>query len=189
MRQQNDLARYRDLFTSFFKVGVFTFGGGYAMIPLIEHEIIDRRGWIAQQDFVDLLTLAQSVPGPIALNSAAFVGYQTRGYMGALVSVLGIVIPSFVIILLVALFFGAVRDNAVVEAAFKGMRPVVIALIVAPTISLMRGMSYKSMGVTLLTMALFAIFEFSPAIPIFGSIIVALVWTNLLRRKSTHLKR
>lgn len=84
------------LFTTFFKIGAFTFGGGFAMIPLIEREMIDRRGWIARGDFLELLTLAQSAPGPIALNSAVFVGYKIAGYRGAFSAVAGVVLPSFV---------------------------------------------------------------------------------------------
>ena len=127
-------------FTTFFKIGAFTFGGGFAMIPLIEREMIDRRGWIARGDFLELLTLAQSAPGPIALNSAVFVGYKIAGYRGAFSAVAGVVLPSFVIILLIAIYFTDIRENRYVDAAFKGMRPAVIALIAAPILNLARGM-------------------------------------------------
>lgn len=110
------------------------------MIPLIEREVIDRKAWIARADFLDLLTLAQSAPGPIALNTAVFVGYKMRGLAGAVASLAGVVIPSFVIILVVAIFFADVRNNAVVDAAFKAMRPAVVALIIAPIVGLARGM-------------------------------------------------
>lgn len=141
------------LFLSFLKIGAFTFGGGYAMIPIIEREVIDRRGWIARADFLDLLTLAQSAPGPISLNTAVFVGYKLRGIGGALASIAGIVLPSFVIILLIALFFSEIRHNAWVDAAFKGMRPAVVALIVAPVLSLARGM-HRAMYVVIVATAL-----------------------------------
>ena len=110
------------------------------MIPLIEREMIDRRGWIARGDFLELLTLAQSAPGPIALNSAVFVGYKIAGYRGAFSAVAGVVLPSFVIILLIAINFTDIRENRYVDAAFKGMRPAVIALIAAPILNLARGM-------------------------------------------------
>ncbi len=128
------------LFVSFLKIGAFTFGGGYAMIPLIEREVIDRRGWVARPEFLDLLTLAQSVPGPISLNTAVFVGYRLRGVRGAVAALAGTILPSFAIILLIALFFTDVRQNPVVDAAFKGMRPAVVALIIGPVISLARGL-------------------------------------------------
>ncbi|HBX90940.1 chromate transporter [Alistipes sp.] len=130
----------RVIFSSFFKIGLFTFGGGYAMIPIIEREIIDSRRWIDRREFLDLLTLAQSVPGPIAVNTSVFVGYKVSGLRGAAAALAGAVLPSFAIILLVALFFAGIRENEVVDAAFKGMRPAVVALIIGPVVSLARGM-------------------------------------------------
>lgn len=128
------------LFWSFFKIGVFTFGGGYAMIPLIRREMIDRRGWIDEREFLDLLTVAQTAPGPIALNTSVFVGYKMRGYAGAVATALGVVVPSFTIILIIAVYFAGIRHNPVVDAAFRGMRPAVVALILAPVFSLSEGM-------------------------------------------------
>ena len=128
------------MFGSFFKIGLFTFGGGYAMVPIIQREVIDRRGWIDRDEFVELLTLAQSAPGPIALNTSVFVGYKMRGYAGALAALLGVVVPAFTVILLVAIYFAQFRENVYVNAAFKGMRPAVVALIVSPIVSLSRGM-------------------------------------------------
>lgn len=124
------------LFWSFLKIGAFSFGGGYAMIPLIEREVIECHGWIERSDFLDLMILAQSSPGPIALNTAVFIGYKVRGLGGALATVAGIVVPSFTIILLIAVLFADIRHNPWVDAAFKGMRPAVVALIVAPILSL-----------------------------------------------------
>ena len=128
------------MFGSFFKIGLFTFGGGYAMVPIIQREVIDRRGWVDRDEFVELLTLAQSAPGPIALNTSVFVGYKMRGYAGALAALLGIVVPAFTVILIVAIYFAQFRKNVYVNAAFKGMRPAVVALIVSPIVSLSRGM-------------------------------------------------
>ena len=128
------------LFWEFFQIGLFTFGGGYAMIPIIQREVITHRHWIEEQEFLDLLTLAQSAPGPISLNTSVFVGYKLCGYRGALASLIGVVLPSFLIILTVAIFFSQIRENAIVDAAFKGMRPAVVALIVSPIVSLSKGM-------------------------------------------------
>ena len=128
------------MFGSFFKIGLFTFGGGYAMVPMIQREVIDRRGWVDRDEFVELLTLAQSAPGPIALNTSVFVGYKVRGYAGALAALLGVVVPAFTVILIVAIYFAQFRENVYVNAAFKGMRPAVVALIVSPIVSLSRGM-------------------------------------------------
>ena len=122
------MQRLHTIFLSFFKIGLFTFGGGYAMLPLIERELIAKRKWIEQKEFLDLLTLAQSVPGPIAVNTSVFVGYKVRGFGGAVAALLGAVLPSFVIILAIALFFADIRQNPVVDAAFKGMRPAVVEI-------------------------------------------------------------
>ncbi|MBQ3174162.1 MAG: chromate transporter [Alistipes sp.] len=136
-----------EIFWTFLKIGAFTFGGGYAMIPLIQHEVINHRRWLREGEFVELLTIAQTAPGPIALNTAVFVGYKLRGYRGAIMAVLGVVVPSFMIILVVAMFFADIRDNVWVDAAFKGMRPAVVALIVAPIVGLTRGMNMWLMAV------------------------------------------
>ena len=128
------------MFGSFFKIGLFTFGGGYAMVPIIQREVIDHRGWVDRDEFVELLTLAQSAPGPIALNTSVFVGYKMRGYAGALAALLGVVVPAFTVILIVAIYFAQFRENVYVNAAFKGMRPAVVSLIVSPIVSLSRGM-------------------------------------------------
>lgn len=151
-----------DIFWSFLKIGAFTFGGGYAMIPLIQHEVIHRRRWIEERDFLDLLTLAQTAPGPIALNTAVFVGYKRCGYLGALSAIMGVIVPSFLVILVVAIFFASIRDNAYVDAAFKGMRPAVVALIVAPIIGLTKGMRWWLIAVALVVALVVWYFGVSP---------------------------
>ena len=135
------------LFTTFLKIGLFTFGGGYAMIPLIQREVIEKNRWIKEKDFLDMLVLAQSTPGPIAVNTAVFVGYKMAGTMGAIAATLGTVLPSFTIILLIALFFVEARENRFVDAAFRAMRPAVVALIVAPLMGLVKGMKWYLMAV------------------------------------------
>lgn len=126
------------LFLSFFRIGAFTFGGGYAMIPLIEREVTEKQEWVERKDFIDLLALAQSSPGPISLNTAVFVGFKMRGFAGALAALLGMVLPSFLIILLIAIYFPKIQHNAWVTAAFRAMRPAVVALMLWPVISLSR---------------------------------------------------
>lgn len=129
---------YTDFFRTFFKIGLFTLGGGYAMIPIIESEVVDKRGWIRREDFIDIIAVAQSCPGALAINISVFVGYKLRGMRGALCTLAGTALPSFVIILLIAMFFHRFQDNAVVAAAFRGIRPAVVALIAAPTFRLAR---------------------------------------------------
>lgn len=127
---------YLEAFGIFFKIGAFTIGGGYAMVPLIENEIVTKRKWIAQEDFIDLLAIAQSAPGILAVNISIFIGYKLRGIRGSIITALGTVLPSFIIILAIALFFHNFKDNPIVERIFKGIRPAVVALIAAPTFSM-----------------------------------------------------
>lgn len=129
---------YWQCFATFFKIGLFTLGGGYAMIPLIESEIIDKKKWIGKDEFMDLLAIAQSCPGVFAVNISVFIGYRLRRVKGAIVMSIGAALPSFIIILLIALFFHQFKDNAIVAAAFKGIRPAVVALIAVPTFNLGR---------------------------------------------------
>ena len=124
---------YFEAFKIFFKIGAFTIGGGYAMVPLIENEIVDKHKWLSREDFVDLLAISQSAPGILAVNISIFIGSRLRGIRGSIVTALGTVMPSFLIILAIALFFHNYQDNAVVEKIFKGIRPAVVALIAAPT--------------------------------------------------------
>ena len=151
-----------DLFWSFLKIGIFTFGGGYAMVALIEKEVVDRRIWVERTEFLDLLTLAQTSPGALALNTAVFVGYKVDGYRGGVWSVLGVVVPSFVIILVIALFFAEFRHDPVVEAVFKGMRPAVVALVLAPVFNLSRGIGPVRLGLGALALGVTWYAGFSP---------------------------
>ena len=128
--------QYWELFKIFFRIGAFTIGGGYAMVPLIEDEIVAKRKWIKPEDFLDLLAIAQSSPGILAVNIAIFVGYRLKGMKGSLVTSLGAILPSFLMILAIALFFQQFKDNVYVEKIFKGIRPAVVALIAAPTFKL-----------------------------------------------------
>lgn len=171
------------LFRSFLKVGLFTFGGGYAMIPIIEREVVTRNNWIAKEEFIDLLTIAQSAPGPIALNSAAFVGYKSRGYVGTLVSLLGVVLPSFVIILILAVGFASIRENQIVEAAFKAMRPAVVALILNPTVKMMRGMHPAMIAIMVVSMVLLIFVKLSPIYLIALSAAIAVIWTRRVEQQ------
>ena len=165
-----------ELFWSFFKIGVFTFGGGYAMIPLIQREVTDRKGWIPAQEFLDLLTVAQSAPGPISLNTSVFVGYKIRGYAGAVASVLGVVVPSFAIILVIAVYFADIRRNPVVDAAFRGMRPAVVALILAPVFSLGRGMHRALMLVAAAAALAIWLLDLSPIYVILAGAAGVILW-------------
>ena len=171
------------LFTTFFKIGLFTFGGGFAMIPLIQREVIEKHKWIDEKDFLDMLVLAQSTPGPIAVNTSVFVGYKLAGVAGAVMATLGTVLPSFVVILLLALFFAEVRENRYVDAAFRAMRPAVVALIVAPLIGLVKGMRWYLISVSAVVALAVWYLGFSPAYLIGLSLVVGIVVAVVNGRK------
>ena len=127
---------YWDSFRTFFKIGIFTLGGGYAMIPLIEEEVVNRHRWVSKDEMLDLIAVAQSCPGVFAINTAIFIGYKLNKVRGALATTLGTALPSFIIILAIAMFFHQFEDNHVVAAMFQGIRPAVVALIAVPTFNM-----------------------------------------------------
>ncbi len=122
----------REMFFTNFRIGLFTIGGGYAMIPLIEEKVVKEKKWVSKEELVDLMAVAQSCPGIFAVNISIFIGHKLRGTKGALWSTLGTALPSFLIILFIALFFQQFRDNEIVEKIFRGVRPSVVALIAVP---------------------------------------------------------
>lgn len=126
------------MFFTFFKIGLFTLGGGYAMIPLIEKEVVDNHKWMTREELLDVIAIAQSCPGVFAINVSTFVGYKLNKTRGAILTSLGTALPSFIIILLIAMFFRQFQDNPVVAAMFRGIRPAVVALIAVPTFNMAR---------------------------------------------------
>lgn len=117
------------IFLTFFKIGPTTFGGGYAMIPMIEREVVTKKKWVKRSDITDVFAIAESIPGAIAINSATFIGYQIAGRRGAIAALLGILLPTFTIVILLSIGFLYVQDNPKVDAAFQGIRPAIVALI------------------------------------------------------------
>ncbi|MCH5215764.1 MAG: chromate transporter [Muribaculaceae bacterium] len=134
---RKSLKEYLQLFLSFLKIGAFTFGGGWAMISIIEREVVTDKKWIAKEEFLDLLAVAQSLPGILAVNIAVAVGNRIKGKTGSVVAAIGTIMPSFVIILLIAMYLTpeTIKNNEILSRIFKGIRPAVVALIVAPVIS------------------------------------------------------
>lgn len=141
-------AMYLKLFFSFFKIGLFTFGGGWAMISIIQREIVDKYKWISPEDFLDLLAVAQAMPGILAVNIATVIGDHLRGLKGSIVAALGTILPSFCIILFIAMFLtpDTIKNNEVISKVFKGIRPAVVALIIVPVITTARssGITWKT---------------------------------------------
>jgi len=129
---------YFQLFKTFLEIGTFTIGGGYAMLALVEKSVVQKKKWMKQDDFWDMIVVVQAIPGVFAVNTALYTGYKIKGMKGAVCAALGAVIPSFVIICLVAMFFVEIRENTIVERIFKGIRPCVVALILAPALQMIK---------------------------------------------------
>lgn len=153
------------IFCVFAKIGAFTIGGGYAMIPLIQREM-SRRGWISDDDLPDIVALSQSAPGVMAVNISIFAGHKLRGLKGSIVATLGSILPSFLIILAIAMFFTAFKDNPWVVKAFQGIRPAVIALILVPMVNMARK-SCKKWWAWLLAAASLVLVAFLKVSPIY----------------------
>ena len=166
------------LFATFFKIGLFTIGGGYAMIPFIERDIVERNGWIKKEDFLDFLAVSQSAPGVFAVNMATFVGYRLRGIKGAFFAALGNILPSVLIILLIALFFNSFRENEVVNNIFKGLRPAVVALIAVPVFSVAKSakITWATVWIPILSALLIVLFGVSPIYIILMAVVAGVVW-------------
>jgi chromate transporter len=146
------------------------------MIPLFRREMVDIKRWIGEREFLELLAIAQSAPGPIALNTAIFTGYKTKGVWGSIVAGLGMALPSFIAILTIVYFFTDFKDQPVVERVFKGIRPAVVALIVAPLwkMGINAGVSWKTVWVPVTVVLLIAFVGVSPVYVVTGTILIAL---------------
>lgn len=151
------------IFLVFAKIGAFTIGGGYAMMAIIENEVT-RRGWLEKDDFPDILALAQSAPGILAVNISIFAGYKIRGTKGSIIATLGSITPSFLIILAIAMLFAGYQDNPAIISIFQGIRPVVVALIAAPMIQMARKSNKKwwAWTASAISLALVAFLKISP---------------------------
>lgn len=149
------------MFFCFFKIGAFTFGGGYAMIPLIEKEFVDNKGWISKDDFVDIIVLSQSLPGALAVNSSLFVGYKIRGVIGAILALLGVVIPSFFIIIIISILFVKFRNNPIVNQGFNGIKAAVPMLVLFAIISLSKSLKKNIPTLSIMVISIFLLLYFN----------------------------
>ena len=169
-----------DIFLTFCKIGAFTIGGGWAMIPLIERDVLKKK-WATEDEFTDILALAQSAPGLLAVNIAIFVGHKVAGTKGSIVATLGSILPSFFIILAIAMVFTDFKDNIYVEKIFKGIRPVVVALIFIPMakMAIKSNKSWWAWTLTAASLALVAFFKVSPVYILLTVLLVSLVIAHI----------
>ena len=167
-----------ELCKTFFHIGLFTIGGGYAMIPLIEEKVVNEKQWITKEELIDLIAVAQSCPGIFAVNISIFIGHKLKGTYGAFLSALSTVLPSFLIILAIAIFFQHFRDNWIVDRIFRGIRPVVVALIAAPVFRMARNarISRYNLWIPVLSAVLIWMLGFNPIYVIMFSAIGGFVY-------------
>ena len=168
-----------ELFLSMLKIGLFTFGGGYAMIHLLDNEFVSKKKWIESDEFMDLVVIAESTPGPIAINCSTYIGYKKAGFFGALFATLGMCIPSFVIIYLISLFFNSFLEIRWVASAFRGIQACVLFLILSAGLKILKKIKKTVFNVavmlsTLVAMILFSLFSVS-----FSSIFYILIFGAL----------
>ena len=185
-----------ELFWLFLKLGLFTFGGGYAMIPHLKEEIIEKKKWLTEEEFTGMIAVAESTPGPIAVNMATYVGYKKKGFWGGLVATLGVVIPSFVIIFLISLFFETVLENQYVQYAFMGIKCGVAFLIFKTGIEMIVKMKKDVLSIVLLSVVcvalivleLFAVNVSAIFFILFGAIVGIIVYAISSHKKRTNDK-
>ncbi len=183
---------YLQIFTCFAKIGAFTLGGGYAMIPIIQKEVVEKRRWIDDKDFLDIVAISQSAPGLLAVNISIFLGYKLKGTKGSITATLGSILPSFIIILLIAIFFTGYQDNPVVIKIFKGMRPAVVALIAVPVINMAKKakLNTYTFALAIATTLLIVFLNVSPVYILLavGLVFTAVTLINGIHRTGNNIK-
>ena len=161
MKKDNKFIRVLVLFLTFMKIGLFTFGGGYAMIPIIEEEVTKKHKWISEMEILDILAISETTPGPIAVNTATYVGYKVGGILGSIFATLGLTIPSFVIIFVISFFYKDFMQWKIIAAMFKGLKVGVILLLVSALFKLRKGVKVNLVGVILFVITLSVMLVFS----------------------------
>ena len=155
------MRKYLNLFLTMFKIGLFTFGGGYAMIALLENEFVSKREWIEKDEFLDMVAIAESTPGPIAINAATYIGYKMLGFLGSFTATVAVCIPSFVIIYAISLFFDAFLSITLVSYAFGGIQVCVIWLILSAGLKMLKRMKKTAFNILILSAVILCMVAFS----------------------------
>ncbi len=169
------MKKYLTLFFTFFKIGLFTFGGGYAMIAILESELVSRLKWIEKEEFLDIIAIAESTPGPIAINSATFIGYKRLGFFGSACATLGVVLPSFIIIYIISLFLDAFLSLTLVANAFRGIQVCVVYLIFSAGLKMLKQIKKTPFNTVILLAVTGSLVLFSLLSVNFSSILYILI--------------
>lgn len=164
------MKKTKDLFLTFLKIGAFTFGGGYAMVALLEHEFVEEKQWVSREEFLDMVAIAESTPGPMAVNSATYIGYKIEGVEGAAASTVAVCIPSFAVIYLISLVFDQFLSLSVVASAFRGIQVCVIYLILSAGLKMLKNLQRNAFNIAVLAVVMAAMVGCSLAAVSFSSI-------------------
>ncbi len=173
------MKKYLSLFFTMLKIGLFTFGGGYAMIALLENEFVEKKKYMEKDEFIDMVAIAESTPGPIAINAATYIGYKDAGILGSVMATVGVCIPSFVILYVISLFFDAFLSFRLVEYAFRGIQVCVVYLIFSAGLKLLRQMKKTAFSVTVVSAVILSMLLFSLFAIKFSTILYILICGSL----------
>ena len=185
MNKNSIIYKSLDLFKVFFKIGLFTFGGGYAMIPFIQKEIVEKNGWITDEEILDMFAIAEATPGVIAVNTATFIGFKIAGFFGSLFATLGVVLPSFIIILIIAYFIKDFLSITIIANAFKGIRAGVIVLIIGAIIKFSKSTDKNIFNITLAIIAFYlsAFTNVNTVIILLCALVTGIIFNVLTKRR------
>lgn len=186
--QSSKIRRVFTLFLTFFRIGAFTFGGGYAMIPLIQRDVVEKHRWITDDDILEIIAIAESTPGPIAINSATFVGYRVAGFFGAFFATFGVVLPSFVTISLISLLLGEFQNITAVRYAFFGIRAGVLALLLKALVGMYRKCPKKIVSYCVIAFAfiLATLTEINLLFVIIGCALIGLIYSLIAEKRAAN---
>lgn len=173
------------IFLTFMKIGLFTFGGGYAMIPLIQKEAADKKKWVSQEDILEIVAIAESTPGPIAINAATFIGYRVAGFGGAFFATLGVVLPSFAIISVLSYIFEAFKTNRIVALAFTGIRAGVLGLLVRALYTMYKQVDKNAFSYVIMACAFVcvAVLKVNIFFVVLGAAVLGLAYSFAMKRR------
>ena len=177
------------LFMAFFKIGFFTIGGGYVMLPIIQKEVVDNNKWLTDEEFIDAIAIAQSSPGAVSINISIYIGYNLGGFLGALICTLGTALPSVITILIVAMYLFQYRELPIIERVFLGIRPAVVSLIASSVIVLAKplGFGWDKIIFAVTSFVLIVLFDISPMIVILGGALLSAIYYGYMDKKAVDL--
>lgn len=179
------------LFAAFFKIGAFTFGGGYAMIPLMKREVVEKQNWIKDREFLDIIAVTQALPGAVSVNTSIHLGYKVAGIKGAVIAAVGVTLPSFLCILIIAAFFNYFRRWQIINSVFKGINSIVVALIITAAFQLAKSLQWNIVNTVICftTVLMVGFFDLHPILVLLGVLPVSMLVKHLKNKRESRQKQ